>query len=290
MSVAVVTDSTHYLPRELVAEHGIHEVSLYVTRGASAERELDITDLDAFYAGLRDQQDLPSTSQPSPGDFLAVYEPLLAAGHDVVSIHLAGGISGTYEGARQAAEIAVENAGGGARIEVVDSRLACGALGYPVLAAAAVAAAGGDLDAAVRRANDCVANMQRKFIFAVDTLEYLRRGGRVGSAQAWIGGALKIKPILTLDGEITPIEKVRTSRRAFDRMVAVAEALKADGKDVWCVQHIQAPGEAQRLADAAEAIIGTPPLFVSEIGPVIGAHVGPGLLGVGGVPASMLQG
>jgi DegV family protein with EDD domain len=289
MSVAVVTDSTHYLPRQLVTEHGIHEVSLYVTRGASAERELDITDLDAFYAGLRDQQDLPSTSQPSPGDFLAVYEPLLAAGHDVVSIHLAGGISGTYEGARQAAEIAVANAGGDARIEVVDSRLACGALGYPVLAAATVANAGGDLDAAVQRANDCVATMQRKFVFAVDTLEYLRRGGRVGSAQAWIGGALKIKPILTLDGEITPIEKVRTSRRAFDRMVQVAEALKADGKDVWCVQHIQAPAEAKRLADAAEQVIGTPPLYISEVGPVIGAHVGPGLLGVGGVPASMLQ-
>lgn len=289
MSVAVVTDSTHYLPSALVAERGIHEVSLYVTRGESAERELEITDLDAFYDGLRDQQDLPSTSQPSPGDFLAVYEPLLAAGHDVVSIHLAAGISGTYEGARAAAAIAIENAGGG-RIEVVDSRLACGALGYPVLAAAAVAAAGGDADATVARARETIATMQRKFVFAVDTLEYLRRGGRVGSAQAWIGGALKIKPILTLDGEITPIEKVRTSRRAFDRMVAVAEALKADGSDSWCVQHIQAESEARRLAEAAEAVIGTPPLFISEVGPVIGAHVGPGLLGVGGVPSRLLQG
>jgi DegV family protein with EDD domain len=289
MSVAVVTDSTHYLPSALVAERGIHEVSLYVTRGESAERELEITDLDAFYDGLRDQQDLPSTSQPSPGDFLAVYEPLLAAGHDVVSIHLAAGISGTYEGARAAAAIATENAGGG-RIEVVDSRLACGALGYPVLAAAAVASAGGDADATVARARETIATMQRKFVFAVDTLEYLRRGGRVGSAQAWIGGALKIKPILTLDGEITPIEKVRTSRRAFDRMVAVAEALKADGSDCWCVQHIQAESEARRLAEAAEAVIGTPPLFISEVGPVIGAHVGPGLLGVGGVPSRLLQG
>lgn len=289
MSVAVVTDSTHYLPRELVAGRGVHEVSLYVTRGASAERELDITDLDAFYAGLRDQDDLPSTSQPSPGDFLAVYEPLLAAGHDVVSIHLADGISGTCEGARQAAEIATENAGGAGRIEVIDSRLACGALGFPVLAAAAVAEGGGDADAVAGRAREAIATMQRKFVFAVDTLEYLRRGGRIGSAQAWIGGALKIKPILTLDGEITPIEKVRTSRRAFDRMVAVAEALQRDGSDAWCVQHIQAADEARRLAAAAESVIGTPPLFVSEIGPVIGAHVGPGLLGVGGVPAAMLR-
>lgn len=289
MPVAVVTDSTHYLPHALVAERGVHEVSLYVTRGESAERELGITDLDAFYGGLRDQRDLPSTSQPSPGDFLAVYEPLLQAGHDVVSIHLAAGISGTFEGARAAAQIATENAGGG-RIEVVDSRLACGALGFPVLAAAAVAHAGGDTDAVVARTREAIATMQRKFVFAVDTLEYLRRGGRIGSAQAWIGGALKIKPILTLDGEITPIEKVRTSRRAFDRMVAVAEALKADGSDTWCVQHIQAPDEAGRLAAAAEEVIGTPPLFISEVGPVIGAHVGPGLLGVGGVPARLLQG
>lgn len=289
MSVAVVTDSTHYLPPELVAGRGIHEVSLYVTRGEHAERERDITDLDAFYDGLRAQSDLPSTSQPSPGDFLAVYEPLLAAGHDVVSIHLAAGISGTADGARAAADIAIENAGGG-RIDVVDSRLACGALGYAVITAAAVAAAGGDADATIARARETTATLQRKFVFAVDTLEFLRRGGRIGSAQAWIGGALKIKPILTLDGEITPIEKVRTSRRAFDRMVAVAEALKADGSDCWCVQHIQAGSEARRLAEAAEEIIGTPPLFISEVGPVIGAHVGPGLLGVGGIPSAQLQG
>ena len=178
MSVAVVTDSTHYLPRELVQERGVHEVSLYVTRGGDAERESEITDLDAFYAGLREQRDLPSTSQPSPGDYLAVYEPLLAAGHDVVSIHLAAGISGTCDGARAAAAIAIENAGGG-RIDVLDSRLACGALGFPVLSAAAVASAGGDADATVARARETIATLQRKFVFAVDTLEFLRRGGRI---------------------------------------------------------------------------------------------------------------
>jgi DegV family protein with EDD domain len=289
MSVAVVTDSTHYLPRELVREHGIHEVSLYVTRGGESVREADITDYDAFYARLRDADDLPSTSQPSLGDFLAVYEPLLAEGREIVSIHLSGGISGTVEAARQAAAIAVENADGRGRIEVIDSGLACGALGLPLLAAAAAVARGGDAGAAAAQAHESIATMRRKFVFAVDTLEYLRRGGRIGSAQAWIGGALKIKPILTLDGEITPIERVRTSRRAFDRMVAVAEALKRDGSDGWCVQHIQAAAEAQRLADAAEAIIGTPPLFISEVGPVIGSHVGPGLLGVGGVPSATLR-
>jgi DegV family protein with EDD domain len=122
--------------------------------------------------------------------------------------------------------------------------------------------------------------------FAVDTLEYLRRGGRIGAAQAWLGSALKIKPILTLEAEITPIERVRTGRRAQERLLEYAQQLQDDGSDGWVVQHIQAPEEAGRLvADAAE-VMGKPPVFVSEIGPVIGTHVGPGLLGIGGVPAT----
>lgn len=287
MPVAVVADTTHYLPHELVVANDVHEVSLYVTRGADAVAEATIDDYDAFYGALRDASDLPTTSQPSPGDFLAAYEPLIADGYDVVSLHLSGGISGTVESARQAAEIAV--GGGERRIEVIDTRLACGALGLPILAAAAAARGGAELDAVAARARDAVSALTREFIFAVDTLEYLRRGGRVGSAQAWIGGALKIKPILTLDGEITPIERVRTSRKAFDRMLAVADRLVEIGSDGWCVQHIQAPEEAQRLADAVEQRIGTPPVFVSEIGPVIGSHVGPGLLGLGGVPRGLLD-
>lgn len=287
MPVAVVADTTHYLPRELVVANGIHEVSLYVTRGDDAVAESAIDDYDAFYDALRDMSDLPSTSQPSPGDFLAVYEPLIASGHDIVSLHLAGGMSGTVESARQAAEIAVGESG--RRIEVIDSRLACGALGLAILAAATVARAGGDIDAAAARADEALGALTREFIFAVDTLEYLRRGGRVGSAQAWIGGALKIKPILTVDGEITPIERVRTSRKAFDRMLGVADRIAEIGSDGWCVQHIQAPEEARRLAEAAQERIGTPPVFVSEIGPVIGAHVGPGLLGIGGVPRALLD-
>ncbi len=283
MPVAVVTDSTHYLPAALLQQHDIGQVSLYVNRDGASTRESEIADLDAFYGELRDASQLPTTSQPSVGDFLAVYEPLLAAGHDVVSIHLAGGISGTVESARQAAAAATAERG---RIEVLDSRMACGAQGLAVLAAVAGGAQG--TDAAVAGAQAAIDALQRRFIFAVDTLEYLRRGGRIGTAQAWLGGALKIKPILTLDGEITPIERVRTSKRSFERMVQVARDLAEAGSDGWCVQHIQAPDEAARLADAAQEIIGTPPRFVSEVGPVIGSHVGPGLLGIGGVPSSLL--
>src|SRR5919197_2407852 len=281
--VAVVTDTTHYLPAELVAERGVREVSLYVRQGDRQEREADLSDLDAFYDGLRTASSLPTTSQPSIGDFLAVYEPLVEQGRDIVSIHISGGISGTVEAARQAAAQLGEH---GPSIEVVDSRMACGALGLVVLAASAAAAAGADLAAVAARANE--AAEATRLWFAVDTLEYLRRGGRIGTAQAWLGGALKIKPILTLDGEITPIERVRTSSRAFERMIDYLKARQADGATTWMVQHIQARDQAERIVERGRELFGTEPLFVSEIGPVIGTHVGPGLLGVAGIPPALL--
>jgi DegV family protein with EDD domain len=283
--VAVVTDTTHYLPAELVAERGVHEVSLYVKDGDRQRREADISDLDAFYDDLRGASSLPTTSQPSIGDFLAVYEPLVMGSdppRDIVSIHISGGISGTVEAARQAAA-QLESA----TIEVIDSRMACGALGLVVLAAAAAAANGDDVRAVAQRAHE--AAEATRLWFAVDTLEYLRRGGRIGTAQAWLGGALKIKPILTLDGEITPIERVRTSGRAFERMVDYMRSRHDDGADGWVVQHIQAPDVVERLLATGRELFGSEPVFVSEIGPVIGAHVGPGLVGVGGLPTALLR-
>jgi DegV family protein with EDD domain len=283
--VALVTDSTSYLPRELVAAHGIHEVSLYVSDAAGPRRELDIADYGRFYDDLRTATALPTTSQPSIGEFAAVYEPLLAAGRDVVSVHISGGISGTVEAARQAAAEAVLKHPG-RRVEVVDSTVSAGALGLVALAAAARARQGADAGAVVAAAEAAIAAM--RFWFAVDTLEYLRRGGRIGAAQAWLGGALKIKPILTLDGEITPIERVRTSRRALERMVEYMRTRQADGADAWVVQHIRAAAVAERLVAQGREIFGCEPAFVSEVGPVIGAHVGPGLVGVGGIPRALL--
>jgi DegV family protein with EDD domain len=280
--VAVVTDTTHYLPRETVAELGVREVSLYVKDGERAEREADIVDLTAFYDALRTARTLPTTSQPSIGDFLAVYEPLVREGRDIVSIHLSGGISGTVQAARQAAgEVA------GARIEVIDTKLACGALGMVVLATSAAARAGADVEAVAARARE--ASGATRLWFAVDTLEYLQRGGRIGAAQAWLGGALRIKPILTFDGEIVPIERVRTAGRAFERMVRYLQSRHDDGADGWVIQHIQAPDVCERLVASGREIFGSEPLFVSEIGPVIGAHAGPGLVGVGGIPSGLLR-
>jgi DegV family protein with EDD domain len=283
--VAVVTDSTHYTPHELFPDGELHVVSLYVNRGGELERELDL-DFTEFYDRLKAASDLPTTSQPSIGDFLAVYTPLLQAGRDIVSIHIAGGISGTLESARQAATEAMA-AFPDRRVEVVDSTSGCATMGYVVLCAHAVASTGAGVEQVADRAREAAAVVRLWFL--VDTLEYLRRGGRIGGAQAWLGGALKIKPILTLTEEITPVERVRTAGRAFDRMVDYLRRMKENGSDGWIVQHVQAPDLAARMADAGREVFGTEPLFVSEIGPVIGSHIGPGVLGIGGGPARLLQ-
>jgi DegV family protein with EDD domain len=284
--VAVVTDTTHYLPAEVVARHGLHEVSLYVNWDGRTDRERDLPDFDDFYDHLRSATDLPSTSQPSVGDFLEVYEPLLEAGSEVLSIHLSGGISGTVGSAEQARAALLEGGIAPERIQVLDSESGCAGHGLMAIAAANAARDGAD----VRGAADAARRLREvmKLYFAVDTLEYLRRGGRVGAAQAWVGSALKIKPILSIDREIQPIERVRTSGRAFERLVEYLEERRAAGGDVFFIQHIQAPDVAERLAERGREIYGRDPEFVAEIGPVIGTHVGPGLIGVTGLPSSLL--
>jgi len=283
MAVAVVTDTTHYLPREVVDRLDLYEVSLYVRWGDDLQRESEITDLDAFYDRLRGSSDLPTTSQPSVGDFLAIYEPLVDSGHEVLSIHLSQAMSGTTDSARQAAQQLSERG----RVEVLDSATACGGFGMVAMAAGQAAARGGGLDDVLAHTRE--AREHLRMWFCIDTFEFLQRGGRVGRAQAWLGGALKVKPILSVESEVTPIERVRTAGRAFERMVDYAATLRDDGRDAWCVQHIQAPDEALRLADRASELMGSEPLFISEVGPVIGAHTGPGLIGVGGVPARLLE-
>jgi DegV family protein with EDD domain len=283
MPVALVTDYCHYLPRELAQRCGLHEVSLYVHRDGDAVRESEIVDYDAYYASLADAAELPTTSQPSIGDFLATYEPLIAAGDEIVSIHLSGGLSGTVRSAEQAREQLGEAA---ERVHVVDSTTACGAEGLMLLAAAAAIRDGRSAEEAVARARAARAGLQ--FLFSLDTLEYLRKGGRIGGAQAWLGSALKIKPILSLESEIGAVERVRTGRKAFERLVTLLEQMKADGCDGWVVQHTHVPEQARALVERGREIFGTEPVFVSEIGPVIGTHIGPGLLGCGGTRRELL--
>jgi DegV family protein with EDD domain len=286
MGVAVVTDTTQYLPSEVIARHGIHLVSLYVNWDGRTDRESDLADYDAYYDFLRTGGELPTTSQPSIGDFLEVWEPLLDGGDDVLSIHLSGGISGTVRAAEQARETLVERGVDGARIIVLDSLTGCAGHGFMAVAAANAVAGGADLQGAL-----AAAQAQRedlKLIVMVDTLEYLRRGGRIGGARAWIGATLKIKPILTIEGEMQPVERVRTAGRAFERLVAHLEQRRENGCDQFGVQHVQVPAEAERMAEKGREIYGTDPVILSEIGPVIGTHTGPGVLGVAGLRTNLL--
>ena len=285
-TVAIATDSTHYLPLDLVVGQDVHQVSLYVGWQGQPQRELDLPGFDDFYERLRRDPELPITSQPSIGDFLAVWEPLLEQGRDIVSIHLAGGISGTCEAARQAHGLLAER-GLGERVAVIDGETACGGMGLLVLAAAAAARAGADKAGVVERV--ARARGALKIWFCLDTLEYLRRGGRIGKAQAWLGGTLRIKPILSLEYEIVPVERVRTAGRAFERMVRYAQELREDGCDGWVVQHIQAPEQSERLIERCREIFDSEPVFTSEVGPVIGTYTGPGLIGVGGIPRALLS-
>jgi DegV family protein with EDD domain len=286
--VAVVTDSTHYMPRAVIERHGIHEVSLYVRWGdpPADERESDLPDFDGFYDHLRSSRELPTTSQPSVGDFLAVYEPLIERGADIVSVHISGGISGTVRSAEQARDQLVERGIAPGRIVIVDSSSVCAGLGLMAVAAANSAAEGADAEGAAAAAR--ALRQELKILFAVDTLEFLRRGGRIGGAQAWIGSTLRIKPILAIESEVVPVERVRTWGRAFERMVDHLQSLRDDGADRFFVQHIQAPDQAEKLARRGEAIYGRPPELMSEMGPVIGTHAGPGVIGVTALRGELL--
>jgi DegV family protein with EDD domain len=188
--------------------------------------------------------------------------------------------------AEQARDALVENGVDPARIAVVDSRTGCAGHGFMAVAAANAVESGADLAGALAAAQAQRAGF--KVLVAVDTLEYLRRGGRIGAARAWIGATLKIKPILTIEGEMQPVERVRTSARVFERLVAHLEQAHEDGYDAFAVQHIQVPDQAERLAERGRDIFGRDPEMISEIGPVIGTHTGPGVLGTAGLRTDVL--
>jgi DegV family protein with EDD domain len=284
---AVVCDTTAYLPTDLLASKGIKTISLYVAVDGEQEKESEVTDYNDFYERLRASESGATTSQPSIGDFLEVYEPLLDEGREVVSIHISAGISGTFEAAGQARERLVEEGKGGERLHLMDSRTAAGGMGLCALGAASAAAAGADAAGTIARAEETRNDL--KMWFAIDTLEYLRRGGRIGGARAWIGGALKIKPILTLEEEITPVERVRTRARSLERLRGYARQRHESGAYGWVVQYIQDKETADGLIEDCYEIFGCEPAFISEVGPVLGAHVGPGLLGVGSVHTELIS-
>ncbi|SDO77619.1 EDD domain protein, DegV family [Pedococcus dokdonensis] len=277
MSVAIVTDSTAYLPASVVDAHSIQVVPLHVIVGGTEFSEgVDITTAEVA-AALRSFKPV-STSRPSPQSFLDAYEKAAAGGADgIVSVHISADMSSTVESAHLAAQQSP------VPVRVVDSRSLGMAMGYAVVSAAELASRGGTADDVAAQARS--RSEASTVVFYVDTLEHLRRGGRIGSASAFLGSALAIKPILGLvDGHIRPLEKVRTSSRALARLEELAASAieKADAGVDIAVHHLDSQARADdlaaRLTDRLAA--GDGEVRVVELGAVVGAHVGPGTLAV----------
>ncbi|HTU15461.1 MAG TPA: DegV family protein [Solirubrobacterales bacterium] len=285
-SIALVTDSTASLTPDDRERLQIETVSLYVILNGEQRRETEITDYASFYKAVLDSPQMTTTSQPSIGDFVEVYEPLLAEGKEIVSLHISSGISGTFEAARQAAEHLESEGKGGERIRVVDSRTTAGGLALTSLATANAVNNGDPVDEIVRKTEAARDGLDTWIM--VDTLEYLRKGGRIGSAQAWIGGALKIKPIITLEETVKPVEKVRTQGRAVQRLKDIAVEVAARGETTWTVQHSQSPELAAELAAHCREVFQCEGAFLDEMSTVLGIHAGPGMLALGTVPTELV--
>jgi DegV family protein with EDD domain len=276
MPVAVVTDSTAYLPAELAGTYELTVVPLTVViNGAEGIEGLEIQPAEVARA-LSARRSSVSTSRPAPSQFVEAYRSLFDAGATgVVSVHLSAKLSGTYEAAvLAAAEI-------GAGVEVVDSGTTAMGLGFAALAAATAARQGHDLDSVRREAADHASRVST--LFYVDTLEFLRRGGRIGAASALLGTALSVKPILhVVDGAIVVREKVRTAGRALAKLVDLSVEAAGEGEVDIAVHHLEAPDRATALADALIVRLGDRlrDCYITEVGAVVAAHVGPGLAGV----------
>lgn len=271
--IAIVTDSTCDIPPAMIEEYGIVVVPLYVLWGGQQLREgLDI-DRATVYRRLRQDPEHPTTSQPTPADFVETIRR--AEAEEVLVITISSELSGTYNSAIQARENLL------ARVEVEDSRVTAMALGWQVLAAARARAQGADLDGMIAAARHARAvNVTR---FTVDTLEYLHRGGRIGGAQRFFGSALQLKPMLALDqdtGRVESVERIRTRRRALQRLVQVAVTeIGPGGKLHVAAVHAAAPEEGEALRQELEARLQPAELFTTEMTPVLGIHAGPGLVG-----------
>ena len=276
MSVAVVTDSTAYLPAELGGTYDLTVVPLTVVINGAEGLEGEQIQPAEVARALNTRRAAVSTSRPSPAQFAAAYRRLLSAGADsIVSVHLSAKLSGTFEAATVGA------ADVGAEVTVVDSGTTGMGLGFAALAAAAVAKQGRDRDA-VRAAATAHAT-RVSTLFYVDTLEFLRRGGRIGAASALLGTALSVKPILhVVDGSIVVRDKVRTAGRALARLVDLAVEASGDGDVDIAVHHLEAADRASALADAVAVRLGDRlrDCYITEIGAVVAAHVGPGVAGV----------
>jgi DegV family protein with EDD domain len=280
VTVAIVTDSTSDLPTSLTRTRSITVVPLTLNfEGRSLLDGVEIRPSE-FYRKLPNATTHPTTSQPAAGRFAETYAELLVNHSDVVSIHISEKLSGTYASAVQGAEMTDPK-----RVHVVDSQLVSMSLGLITLAASEMVSSGAEAAAVVDRVMAMRDRIQT--YFSVATLEFLRRGGRIGRANAMLGSVLQVKPVLCIrDGLVTPLERVRTFDRALNRIVELAQEVD-DGKGLCViVGHADAEDDAERVARQLEPRCDT--LMIQPLGPVVGAHAGPGVVGVGCYPADML--
>ena len=272
--VKIVADSTCDFTPHMAQELGVTIVPLHVIFGDVSYREgIDIT-AEEFYTMLVKSRQLPTTSAPSVGDFQEVYQRLLDEGHSIVSIHLSGKLSATVRMAQAAAD-SLNQPG---RIAVVDSQSVSLGIGFAIVEAAAAARAGASLEE-VRAAAESVPG-RLEVLFMVDTLEYLRRGGRIGRARAYLGTILKIKPILAVrEGELYPVERVRTRVHGVERIIQAA--VRHQNVKLAGVGHSTTPDEAELIRERLAMAFPHAQVFATRFGPVLGAHGGPGTVGVG---------
>ncbi len=279
-NVAIVTDSTSDLPSQLARTRSITIVPL--TLHFDGRSLLDGVDIkpSEFYRKLPNATMHPTTSQPAPGQFAEAYGELLTNHDAVVSVHISEKLSGTYASAVQGAEMTDPK-----RVHVVDSQLVSMSLGLLTLAASELAAQGASAESVVERISAMRDQVQT--YFSVATLEFLRRGGRIGRASALLGSVLQVKPVLCIrDGLVTPLERVRTFDRALNRVIDLAREVDRGKGLCVVVGHADAEEDAERVARELEPVAET--LMIQPLGPVVGAHAGPGVVGVGCYPADLL--
>ncbi len=276
--VAIVTDSTTYFPPEMLKGLPIYSLPLHVLWGENNYLDgIDITPKE-FYERLQTTKVMPTTSQVTPGAFSKLYQQLLGEGYDILSVHISGKLSGTFDSATQAKQQLP-----GARIALFDSGTTSMAMGFIVLAAARAAVEGASLTECIKLVEQ--AKERTGVYFAVSTLEFLRRGGRIGGAAAFLGTAFDLKPILALvDGQVEAIEKVRTMSKAIDRLTEIVEKRANGARPIrLAALHANAPKEAAQLLERISKNYNSTELadtLVTEISPVLGTHAGPGTVGI----------
>lgn len=273
--VAVVTDSSPYIPQDIIDENNIHVVPLTVIWGEENFYDgVDITPVE-FYKRLETAKVMPSTSQPSVADFEVLFRKLHQQGYDILAVLISEDLSGTVSSATQAKNMLPE-----AKIEIINSRSLAMALGFLVLAAARAANQGASLEDCKRLVLD--ARDKAGVIFVLDTLEFLHRGGRIGGAKRFVGTLLNVKPVLAIDeGLVVPLDSVRTQKKALERIVDLIEERTAGHQNIrLATLHANNPDTAQYVLDQALKRIPAVEQVFSEVSPVIGTHAGPGAVGL----------